>query len=77
MRWQKRTWEGNGKQLTCLEWPDVGTDEVIIKMESKTNDVLIDQLTFTIKNTKGETRTVGPFGKTDKNPFSISATNGI
>ena len=56
---------------------DVGMDEVIVKMEGKTNGQLIDQLTFTMRNTRGKTRTAGPFGKTGKTPFSVSAPSGI
>ena len=57
------TFGGTGGSLHVV---DVGADEVIIKMEGKTNGMLIDQLTFTMKNTKGETRTAGLFGKTGK-----------
>ena len=48
---------------------DVGADEVIVKMEGKTNGKLIDQLTFTMKNTNGQTRTAGPFGENWRHPF--------
>ena len=56
---------------------DVGMDEVIVKMEGRTNGQLVDQLTFTMKNTMGQTRTAGPFGKTGQTCFSISAPSGI
>lgn len=56
---------------------DVRSDEVIIKIEGKTNGVLIDQLTFYLKNFDGTIRKQGPFGITGRTPFALSANNGI
>ncbi|XP_064384213.1 uncharacterized protein LOC135333198 [Halichondria panicea] len=55
----------------------VGLDEVIEKMEGMTKLELIDQVTFTMRNTKGVRRTAGPYGKTGNTPFSVTALNGI
>ena len=52
----------------------VGLDKVIEKMEGMTNLELIDQVTFTMRNTKGVRRTAGKTGNT---PFSVTALNGI
>ena len=56
---------------------DVGRDEVIVKVEGKTNGQLVDQLTFTVKNKAGKTRKLGPYGKTGQTPFEVTASNGI
>ncbi len=42
-----------------------------------TSGQLIDQVTFTVRNTKGQRRTAGPYGKTGQTPFSVTAPNGI
>ncbi len=42
-----------------------------------TSGQLIDQVTFTVRNTKGQRRIAGPYGKTGQTPFSVTAPNGI
>lgn len=46
-------------------------DEMIIRIEGKTNNTLVDQLTFITKNAAGEEKKYGPYGKTGQTAFSV------
>lgn len=46
-------------------------DERIIRIEGKTNNALVDQLTFITQNAAGEENVYGPYGKTGRTPFSV------
>lgn len=45
-------------------------NEHIFKVEGKTNNILVDQLTFHTINEAGRKRSYGPYGKTGRIPFS-------
>ncbi len=45
--------------------------EVIVEMSGKTNNTLVDQVTFTTRKSDGTTCTYGPYGKTGKTPFGV------
>ena len=46
-------------------------DERIVRMEGKTNNVLVDQVTFITMKADGTQKSYGPFGKTGKTSFSV------
>ena len=46
-------------------------DEMITRIEGKTNNVLVDQVTFITKKADGTTKQYGPYGKTGQTPFSV------
>ena len=45
--------------------------EVIMKMTGKTNNVLVDQVTFTTIKSDGSQQEYGPYGKTGQTPFEV------
>ena len=45
--------------------------EVIVKMSGKTNNTLLDQVTFTTTKSNGSTGTYGPYGKTGRTAFEV------
>ena len=59
---------GYGGSLSTIT---LAKDEQIVRVEGKTNGVLIDQITFIIRNSKGNEFSYGPFGKTGETPFSV------
>ena len=59
---------GHGGSLSVVT---LEKDEQIIRIEGKTNGVLIDQLTFIVKSGEGKETRLGPFGKTGTTPFSV------
>ena len=46
-------------------------DEMIIRVEGKTNNTLVDQLTFVTRNSSGNITEYGPYGKTGQKDFSV------
>ena len=46
-------------------------DEMIIRVEGKTDDVIVDQVTFITKRADGTLTKYGPYGKTGQTPFSV------
>ena len=42
-----------------------------MKMSGKTNNTLVDQLTFTTRKPDGSTATYGPYGKTGRTEFDV------
>ena len=46
-------------------------DERIIRVEGKTNNTLVDQVTFITKNAAGIEKRYGPYGKTGRTAFSV------
>ena len=61
---------GTGGSLKSFTLAD---DEKLIKVEGKTNGVLVDQVTF--YSNKG--KTYGPYGKTGETPFSVKGSEII
>ena len=49
----------------------LASGEVIERMSGKTNNTLVDQLTFTIRKADGSTTTYGPYGKTGRTEFEV------
>ena len=49
----------------------LAANERIVRMEDKSNNVLVDQVTFITMTADGTQRSYGPFGKTSKTPFSV------
>jgi hypothetical protein len=62
--------EQNNGNLTTLHFPD---DEILVTIEGLTEDDYISQVTFVTQKPDGSKGRYGPFGKTGKCPFSISA----
>ena len=60
---------GTGGRPTVVEFED---GEFIIAMTGKTNDVLVDQVTFTTRKPNGSTATYGPFGKTGETKYEVT-----
>ena len=56
---------GSGSSFT------LAANEMIIRVEGKTNHVLVDQVTFITQTPDGNKHTHGPYGKTGKTRFSI------
>ena len=46
-------------------------DEMIIRVEGKTNNTLVDQLTFVTRNSSGDVKEHGPYGKTGQTAFAV------
>ena len=46
-------------------------DEKIFRVAGKTNNTLVDQLTFFTRNSLGDEMKYGPYGKTGETPFSV------
>jgi hypothetical protein len=63
---------GSGGSLSTVE---LAEGEVIIRMNGRTNQALVDQLTFTTRKHDGSTCTYGPFGKTGKITFQVEGNN--
>ena len=63
---------GNGGSLSSFT---LEADEYIYKVEGKTNNYIVDQLTFHVKNATGTTKKYGPYGKTGNNAFSKEGKN--
>ena len=47
----------------------LASDEAIVRIEGKTNDSLVDQITFTTKNAAGVETRYGSYGRTGQTPF--------
>lgn len=47
------------------------SDEFIIRVEGKTNNTLVDQVTFVTRNASGAEKRYGPYGKTGRTAFSV------
>ena len=60
---------GTGGSPSTVQFAD---GEVIVQMSGKTNNTLVDQLTFITKKSDGSTGTYGPYGKTGKTPFDVN-----
>ena len=58
-------WGGTPSNFTLAE------DEIIIRVEGKTNNCLVDQVTFISRKANGIENKYGPYGKTGQTPFSI------
>ena len=59
---------GTGGSPTVVEFDD---GEYIIEMAGKTNNVLVDQVTFTTIKRDGTTATYGPFGRTGETEYRV------
>ena len=59
---------GSGGRESYIQFAD---NEDIIHMEGKTNNVIVDQLTFVTRKGDGSQGKYGPFGKTGKTPFAV------
>ena len=59
---------GHGGSETFIQFTD---DERVIRIEGKTNHVLVDQLTFLTQKGDGSQQKYGPFGITGKTPFAV------
>ncbi|KAL5510318.1 hypothetical protein EMCRGX_G005845 [Ephydatia muelleri] len=59
---------GNGGSPTTINF---AADEVIVEVYGKTNNVLVDQITFVTRKRDGSTQTYGPYGMTGETPFSV------
>ena len=59
---------GSGGKPTVVT---LAKGEVIVKMSGKTNNTLVDQLTFTTRKPDGTTATYGPYGKTGRTEFEV------
>ena len=60
---------GSGGSPTNVNFAE---GEVIIKITGKTNNTLVDQLTFYTRKPDGSTGKYGPYGKTGKTEFEIN-----
>ena len=60
---------GTGGSPTTVEFAE---GEVIMEMKGKTNNVLVDQVTFVTRKQDGSSGTYGPYGKTGKTPFEVN-----
>jgi len=56
---------GSGSTIVFAE------NETLVRVEGKTNGVVVDQLTFTTQKVDGTRRRYGPYGRTGLNPFSV------
>ena len=59
---------GSGGRESYIQFAD---NENIIRMEGKTNNVLVDQLTFVTRKGDGTQGRYGPFGRTGRTPFAV------
>ena len=59
---------GSGGSPTTINF---APDEAIVEVRGKTNNVLVDQITFVTKKTDGSTQTYGPYGETGESAFSV------
>ena len=59
---------GSGGSLSSFTLAD---SEMIIRVEGKTNNVLVDQVTFVTQTADGRQNTHGPYGKTGQTPYSV------
>ena len=60
---------GTGGSPTIVEFEE---GEVIVQMKGKTNNVLVDQVTFVTKKKDGTTATYGPYGITGETPYEVN-----
>ena len=68
-----RTWNGQhgGSGGSSHSSFSLAEGDYISKIDGKTNDVIVDQLTFTVTTKTGSTVVHGPYGKTAKKAFSV------
>ena len=59
---------GTGGSLSSFSLEE---GDYISKIDGKTNDVLVDQITFTVTTSTGRKVVHGPYGKTGKKAFSV------
>jgi hypothetical protein len=50
---------------------EFGDGESIKEIRGKTNNALVDQLTFITENSSGVQKTYGPYGRTGRTPFTV------
>ena len=59
---------GSGGRESSIQFAD---NENVIRMEGKTDNIIVDQLTFVSRKGDGSQGRYGPFGKTGMTPFAV------